>query len=270
MRKMQKSLLIAASIAVGATPVRAASVQPTGPWVVDYSNDQCFLDRNYGTDLKPLILAIRQVPMNTDVYVAVYRRGGRTNSTVGDAKIGFGGAVPVQAGFRAYSVPGKEVRSFTAYVPDGVWLIATAARSGSISVRAPGEVEETFLVPALAEGLRSLDACVLDLGQSWGMTAEQQKRVKVLARPLRQDYLRPEDYAGELNRNANTRPQVRLLVDEQGKPHDCVSLKSTASIEFATTTCRLLLQRASFAPARDVDGKPVKSILVYTVDWFVG
>ena len=248
----------------------AAPLPPTGPWVVDYSNDQCFLDRNYGTADKPLILAIRRVPMDPDVYVGVYSRDGKSTSTIGDAKVAFDGAAPVAAAYRAYSVPGKDVRNFTSYVPDGAALIAAAPRSDSISVRAPGEVQETFLVPNLAQGLGALDACVLDLGRTWGMPAEQQKRVKVVARPLRQDYLRPDDYASEeINRNANSRPQVRLWVDENGKPMDCVPLKSTASTPFATTTCQLLLQRASFSPALDSNGKPVKSIIVYTIDWFV-
>jgi hypothetical protein len=271
MRIIERSLLTGLGIAVlaAAKPTTAAPLQPTGPWVVDYSNDQCLLDRNYGTDAKPLILVIRRVPMDSDVYVGVYSRDGRPNATTGNAKVAFGDAAPVPAAFRAYFVPAKSVRSFTSYVPGGAALIDQAAQSGSISVRAPGEVQDTFLVPALADGLRALDACVLDLGKSWGMPIDQQKRVKVLARPLRQ-YLQPEDYGGQLNRNANLRPQVRLWVDENGKPLNCVPLQSTASEEFASTTCRLLLQRASFSPARDADGKPVKSIFVYTVDWFVG
>ena len=269
MRKIQ-SLFVASALALCATPAPAVPLQPTGPWVVDYSNDQCLLDRNYGTDSKPLIFGIRRVPMDFDVHVSVYSRDGRTNASTGDAKIVFGGAPPIRAAFRAFSVSGKGLRSLTTYVSDGASLVAAAARAGSISVRAPGELQETFQVPGFADGLQALDACVLDLGQSWGMTPEQQKGVKVLAHPLRRDYLRPEDYTGELNRNANSRPQVRLWVDETGKPHDCVPLKATSSDEFAETTCRLLLQRASFSPARDSGGKPVKSILVYTIDWFVG
>ena len=176
----------------------------------------------------------------------------------------------MQAGFRAYSVPAKDLRNFVTYVPYGAPLIAAAAESGSISVGAPHEVQATFQVPALADGLRALDACVLDLGQSWGLTAEQQKRVKVLAQPLRENYLQPEDFSGELDRNANVRPQVRLSIDENGKPLDCVPLKATSSDEFASRACRLLLQRASFSPARDADGRPMKSLLIYTVDWFAG
>jgi hypothetical protein len=56
-------------------------------------------------------------------------------------------------------------------------------------------------------------------------------------------------------------------VDETGKPLDCVPLKATASPAFAATTCQLLLQRAAFSPALDANGKPIRSIAVYTADW---
>jgi hypothetical protein len=259
MRKLRRTVLVAVLGSLCATPASAAPLAPTGPWVVDYSNDQCVLDRNYGTDAKPMILAIRSVPMDPDVSLGVLTRGGRADAAVGDATIRFGEAVAMQAAFRAYSVPAKDLRSFMTYVPYGAPLMAGAAESGLISVGAPHEVQATFQVPALSEGLRALDACVLDLGQSWGMTAEQQK-----------SFLQPEDFSGELERNANLRPQVRLWIDENGKGLDCVPLKATSSEEFASRACRLLLQRASFSPARDADGKPMKSLLVYTVDWFAG
>lgn len=270
MRRLRTTVLVAVLASLCAVPAAAAPLAPTGPWVVDYSNDQCVLDRNYGTDANPMILVIRRVPMDPDVSVGVLMRGGRTDAAVGDATIRFGDAAAMQAAFRAYSVPAKALRSFTTYVPYGVPLIALAAQSALISVGAPQEVQATFQVPALADGLSALDSCVLELGQSWGMTAEQQKRVKVLAQPVRKTYLAPEDFNGELNRNANLRPQVRLWIDEKGKPLDCVPLKATSSEDFASKACRLLLQRASFSPARDAEGRPVKSLLVYTVDWFAG
>ena len=270
MRKLGKALLAAVVGSLCARPAGAAPLAPTGPWVVDYSNDQCVLDRSYGTDANPTILAIRRVPMDADVSVGVLTRGGRTDAATGDATIRFGEAAAMQAAFRAYSVPPKDLRSFMTYVPYGAPLIAAAAQSGLISVGAPHEVQATFQVPALTDGLRALDACVVDLGQSWGMTAEQQQRVKVLAQPLRKNYLQPEDFSGELSRNANVRPQVRLWIDENGKPLDCLPLKATSSEEFAGRACRLLLQRASFSPARDIDGRPMKSLLVYTIDWFAG
>jgi hypothetical protein len=272
MRVIQRvAMLVGGAISMVASGASAAPLAPTGPWVVDYSNDQCLLDRNYGSDARPLILAIRKVPMDSDVSVGVYTRDGNLDPRIGDAMLNLG-ASPIDAKFRAYSVPGKGLRNFTAYVPEGASLFEAAGQAATIGVRAPGEVDATFAVPELGHGLRALDACVADLAQSWGVPAEQLKRLKEPARALRQNYLQPSDYSPrELNENANARAQVRLWVDEAGKPLDCTPLKSGAgSTLFGDTTCRLLLKRAAFKPAIDVDGKPVRSIVVYTVDWVVG
>ena len=105
--------------------------------------------------------------MDSDVSVGVYTRDGSPDPRIGNAKLDLG-ASPVDAKFRAYSVPGKGLRNFTAYVPEGASLFEAAGQSATIAVRAPGEVEETFAVPELGHGLRALDACVADLAQSWG------------------------------------------------------------------------------------------------------
>lgn len=268
MRILGKALLAILGTSICSTPVAAAPLPPTGPWVVDYSNDQCFLDRNYGTDARPVVLAIRRVPMDPQVNLGVYSRSGGPTSLTGKARLSFGPAAPLEASFRAYSVPGKDVRNFTTYLDNGAALLVAAAQSGSISLRAPGEVNETFLVPDLAQGMHALDACLADLAQNWGMSADQFARVRVPPRPLRLDYLTARDFSAvELSRNSDSHPQVRLWVDETGKPLDCVPLQATASPAFAATTCQLLLQRAAFSPALDANGKPIRSIAVYTADW---
>jgi len=116
-----------------------------------------------------------------------------------------------------------------------------------------------------------LDQCDLNLGKSWGISVEQQQRLKVPAASIRHDYLTSSDYPEkELETLASGRSQVRLTVDETGKPLDCVAMKSIDSPAFAATTCRVLLERAAFHPAIDVGGKPMRSVVVYTVDWLIG
>jgi hypothetical protein len=271
MRIIQNAAFATAATSLFVTPAAAAPRQPTGPWVVDSNNDQCFLDRNYGTDASPVLLAIRRVPMDPDIAVGVYRRSGHSDPTNGNAKVGFGAAAPVAAKFRSYSIATKNLHNFTAYIPNGAPLLDAAAQSGVITVQAPGELDEAFAVPELAAGLKALDGCMAELGSSWGISAEQQKRVKELPRALRPDYVSPADYSPqEINQIMNAPALVRLWVDESGKPLDCVPLKSNGAAEdFAQTTCRVLLKRAAFAPAMDVDGKPIKGIVVYKVD-FVG
>ena len=58
--------------------------------------------------------------------------------------------------------------------------------------------------------------------------------------------------------------------DETGKPLGCRVLFRTNPDEFADRSCKALLQRAKFNPARDAQGKPVKSFYINTIRWMAG
>lgn len=271
MRNIPGIIMMAAVLSLGASPApltaqAAGTRQPTSPWVVDYGQDECLLDRNYGTPDRPMILAFSRVPMDPMVTVSLLMPDGSASARYGSATLGIGAAAPVQAKYRAYPVVGKDLRYFKAYLDNG--LVDNAAQTSTISIYAPGEVSDAFAIPQLAPALHALDQCVVDLGQTWGVTAEQQKRIKSPAAPLRRDYLRLSDYpASALEDSPSWRAQVRIAVDAAGKPRDCTPLKSSDGTNFAATTCKLLMERAAFSPAMDVDGRAVPSIYVYTVDW---
>ena len=274
MRKVRRIVLAAAGMAACAAPAQAAGdvgpLQPTSPWVVDYGQDECFLDRNYGSEKQPLILAFYRVPMDGFVTVSLVTRKDSGRSRTGKAKIAVGAASPNDVTYRAYPVVGSDLRYFKAYVENGVSTIGNAAGTSTISIYAPGEVSHLFSVAGITAALHALDECVLDLGKTWGVPIEQQKRVKEPAKPLQQSIISPDDYpASALDENVSGRAQVRMWVDESGKPLECTPLKSSGSPLFGATTCKLLMRRAAFRPAIDVDGKPVRSIYVFTVDWLV-
>lgn len=273
MRKIPGIISIAATLGLNAAPApvtaQVAGVrQPTSPWVVDYAEDECLLDRNYGTQEQPMILAFSRVPMDPAVTVSLLMPDGNASSRYGSATLGIGAAAPVQAHYRAYPVLGKDLRYFKAYLDNG--LAHGTAQTSTITIYAPGEISGSFAIPALPAALHALDQCVVDLGQTWGITAEQQKRIKSPAAPLRSDYLRLSDYpSSALEANPSWRAKVRMSVDATGKPRDCTPLKSSDGSLFAETTCKLLMERAQFSPAVDLDGKPMASMYVYTVDWKV-
>ena len=248
----------------------AAPRTPTGKWIVDFANDECFLDREYGTAERPLFLAIRRFPMDDDLTIQIFTHDTGTSVLNGDAKVTFGAGESANTKFLSYRVAKTELRKWIIHVERGALLIGPALRSENISVRAGHDLDEDFAVPDLANALRLLDQCDLNLGKSWGISVEQQQRLKLPATSIRHDYLTSADYPEkELRTPASGRSQVRLTIDETGKPVDCVAMKSIDSPAFAATTCRILLERAAFHPAMDVGGKPMRSVVVYTVDWLV-
>ncbi len=58
-----------------------------------------------------------------------------------------------------------------------------------------------------------------------------------------------------------------LIVGIDGKPLQCEVTKSSGSADLDSTSCEKLLERASFAPARDDDGEAVASTFRSAVRW---
>ncbi len=60
---------------------------------------------------------------------------------------------------------------------------------------------------------------------------------------------------------------IRLHVDETGKPARCDIMRSSGYPVLDAHTCNLLMARARFLPARDADGKPAGALYSQSVRW---
>jgi hypothetical protein len=237
--------------------------QPTGKWVAEYGEDKCLLSRSYGTDADPLILTLRQMPTDLSVRVIVFTSGTKGESSfAARGHLTFGGE-KIGAIFSAYDSLGKPVRRIEAGVMRTYLL--TAVQSGIVSVDLPGEVDESFAVPELGPALDVLSDCALKLGAAWGIPIEQQKRMKTAPKLLGMPFSYSDFPLAALRKEMNGKTEVRITIDQRGRPVDCVPLKSTPDPVFARTSCNVLLKRAHFKPARDVDGRSMKSFYVQSV-----
>lgn len=79
------------------------------------------------------------------------------------------------------------------------------------------------------------------------------------------------DYPQEaLARNEEGRVGFQLQVDRDGRPSGCSILSSSGSSLLDSTTCRLLMERARFTPARDSQGKPSPDSFAGGIVWSLG
>jgi hypothetical protein len=239
--------------------------QPTGKWIAEYADDECLLSRPYGSDSTTLILTLRQLPMETWVGVIVFKNGTRGETAMGTkGNLAFGGE-PISKTFSAFDLAGKPIRR----IETGVKLseLMAAVQSAIVSVSVPGEVQEDFAVPELGSALEVLGDCALKLGAAWGIPIEQQKRVKVPPKLLKAPFDSFDYPNAALRKDMSGRTEVRLTIDDRGRPLDCIPLKSTPDQVFARTSCSVLMKRAHFKPAVDIDGRPMKSIYVQTINF---
>ena len=68
------------------TPASAAVSAPTGKWVVDYEDQACVATRQYGTEAKPLFLALKPSPIGDVMQLSVIRK--RSSDSLGVEEFG--------------------------------------------------------------------------------------------------------------------------------------------------------------------------------------
>jgi TonB family protein len=59
----------------------------------------------------------------------------------------------------------------------------------------------------------------------------------------------------------------RLDVGSDGKPTACAVVESSGSAMLDSTTCRIMMERPRFQPARDANGKPVADQIASRITW---
>ena len=82
--------------------------------------------------------------------------------------------------------------------------------------------------------------------------------------------LRYGDLPADLREDFNNREVgVRYRVQADGRVTDCVAERSSGIAELDRTACALIEQRFRFRPARDENGRPVRSTVVETHGWYI-
>lgn len=206
--------------------------------------------------------------MEESVRVIVFTSRGSGEPGMGEKGHITLGTERIAKSFNSFRLVGKPIRRIETIVKRSD--LAGAVPSEIVSVDVPGEVKETFAVPGIQSALDVLGDCTLKLGAAWGIPIEQQRRMKTVAKISRPPFTSFDFPDVALKKDMNGRTQVRVTVGDNGRPLDCFPLKSTPDPVFARTSCNVLMKRARFQPAVDIDGKPMKSIYIQSVYFLTG
>jgi protein TonB len=63
---------------------------------------------------------------------------------------------------------------------------------------------------------------------------------------------------------------MRFTVEASGRVGDCRVTRSSGSRELDAATCRLIVKRFRYRPARDAEGRPIASLVLGVHEWGVG
>lgn len=231
--------------------------QPAKPWVLDYGETACTAVRDYGAGAAPLTLAFQPSPSGRVVRVSVVRSGRSGDAHHFPARLALGGAPLKTSGLRFTTRDRKK---------DVVWInVDRSALDGLVAAREIGiqgslVIDERFALPQIAAVLKGLDTCTADLLKYWNIA--EGSAVAHPPEPTRnpQEWVNSGDYPAQaFEEGASGAIRFILLVDETGKAKDCMVEESSGIATLDAQACIVLTERASFRPARDSAGKPVRS-----------
>ena len=259
-------LLIAAAVGWMAA---AEPRGPTGHWHVDYGDAQCVASRNYGTDDKPLFLALKPSPTGSVMRVMLIRKGASSTAEQRPASIRFDDGAAISVNALSYGDP--EAKRHVASINLPMETFAANRRASTIEIKGSW-FNERLAVPGLTGVIATFDDCLANLRQVWNVGAPSSGGITRPAqskRPLR-DLFRSTTYPHQAMMEGNTgRVGLALLIDEAGKVRDCMIEETSGYATLDTMSCYTITTHARFEPAIGADGKRVKSASFHRISWSI-
>ena len=270
-RGMTKSFRAILLIAVAIGSIAAAEPRrPTGRWVLDYGDAQCVASRNYGTDDKPLFLALKPSPTGSVMRVMLIRNAASSTAEQRPASIRFDGKPAIAVNALSYGDP--QAKRHVASINLPMETFAANRRASTIEIKGSW-FNEQLAVPGLYGVTAVFEDCLANLRKVWNVGQPHLARVARPAqskRPL-SDLFRSTTYPHQAIREGNTgRVGLALLIDEAGKVRDCMIEETSGYATLDTMSCYTITTHARFDPAIGIEGKPVKSASFHRISWRIG
>ena len=243
-----------------ATPATAASLQPVEKWELDYGDTQCTAARSYGDASAPIILGL--VPSlsgnSYELMVSVPKAGPAfARETQGSVDFGSG---EIKSAVLYFGGKGVKQSIYRSRISAAQMDQARAAQA--LTFRSDDGMNYSFALsnmPKLLDGLRD---CTQNLQQYWNMDGKNApSRAESLLGDVRA-LLTAKDYPTEALKIARQgTAEYQLLVDEKGSVAGCDILASSGVPALDSTGCEVFKEKARFSPAKDSQGKPVRSVV---------
>jgi TonB family protein len=285
LRRILAPLALAAVLSVSPARAEPVVIQPSSPWNVDFGEDKCRLARFFGEGEYRHLLSFEmywpdekagmmvagpalkrfgslrqtdlqffdaQAPVETEPF------GGRAGE-YGDALIYSGVRLaegePSQENFEDVetSLPGLDT--------------AFGEKAGFVRLK-QARADVRLETGPMGKAFELLNQCTLGLVESWGLDPEKHRTLtrmarwtnsRVLVRRIQESY----PFAA-LSTGEQGIMRMRVIVSETGTVESCTLLKATVTRNLDSPACKFM-QRATFEPALDAEGKPMRSYFVSAV-----
>jgi hypothetical protein len=269
------AIVLAVAFASGSAKAdEPVAFAPSGSWTASFADESCSLERTFVHGDDTVHLRLRQYTPGRTVEVTLAsetldtRRSRSIRFAAGDhservemylpfeSADGLEGLV-FSAALAGQNTPGQIGSDYAVY----------AAGSGIEGLTISGAFTNDLeiLTGSLEQPLKVMESCLDDLLTGWGLDAQAHRTLSRRAEPdwnerwlsvtakMQRDFLRDK---------GSTRQDVRLILDQQGRPTACRVLQWPEDEPIAVRLCDALLREARIPPALDKDSKPVSSYFV--------
>lgn len=262
---MSPIVVFAAVAALLATPAVAAPTlrPPTGKWVVNFADHQCTATRAFGTADKPLHFVIKPSPGGEVTQIALIEKGQNFDGYQDEATLELDGAKKLRTTQLSYGLSKKNFRLINLDAAQAVALGQTT------SLRWGGSGDALDLGP-MTNLMTVLEDCRRDLRRYWNIGPENHNGRISGPRPAKSliSYFSADDYPSQaLSKGQQGVTGFILLIDEQGRPRDCMVEQTSGIATLDIMACLVFKKSGKFSPALDRAGKPVKGAFSQRVKW---
>jgi hypothetical protein len=269
--------------------------------VLDYGETACTAYRNFGTKESRVVLALRPSPNGSVVRLSLVRNGkvsvahhfpvttNISDSSVKTTGLRFGSAdhkgEVIWINFARPQLEGLirtgEIAITSGRAPNKRFAPALSVNQAgdnaltdgrTLNQRfAPPPLNERFALPGIAGVLKALDTCNADLRNHWNIGDSGTAVVTPATALDPGKWANNGDYPQQaFEENASGIVGFVLLIDETGKPRDCMVEDTSGIASLDAMACITLRNRAKFKPALDASGKPVRSSWTSRFRWVMG
>lgn len=279
MKKLLIGCAVAGLLVAPMAQAQEADVfRPTGGWVADFGEDYCRLVRTFSDGSDEVSLALERVQPGG--FVRILLVGDGVSTFRGADQIGYtllpSGTERDTRYVRSETADGKQFLGFDALTlapfvftpgaPPAPYNreteLATARGINAIALSKGLTSPVRFETGSLRAPVEVMQACADDLLVVWGLDVEKHKAMTTgaILNPLAGGVL-PQGTIGfgdfgKLGGGAN---QVRVLIGADGKPTACAIYSPSLSETLNRRICGLVMEKASFQPAKDASGQAMAS-----------
>lgn len=267
-----------------AKPAQIQELAPASTWNIDRGGKSCSLSRKFGSEANPLFLIFERFAPGDPFQLVIVSNELKSLSAWRKLSIeyGVGGYVhdvsrymagTTAAGMANILIPNssREPSNVTENERPAV-RPETETAIREISLAQPDGTTLVIKTGSLGGPFAELRKCTDGLVRSWGLDPDHQRSLSRYPQPKNdpRKWVTVFDYPyGALRTRKQGVVHFRLGIDDEGKPTECETPRSFADETLDKLSCKLLLQRATFEPARDTDGKPVASFYRNMVSWLI-